>query len=74
MTQPHSKARQGAEIAFAKAQSQFLARETAVEELDAAIQARQEKTARLKKARLAKALEDCARVPAVPTSKRTTKA
>lgn len=54
MIQTYSKSRQQAEIAFGKAQSQFLARESAAEAPD--MQAL--KTARLREARLAKALQD----------------
>ena len=54
MTPTHSRPRQQAEVAFAKAQSQFLARERPADELDAAAQARAEKTLRLKAARLAR--------------------
>ncbi len=57
MTQ-HSKSRQQAESAFAGVQSQFLARNRATEERDAVTQAREAKTSRLRKARLAKELED----------------
>ena len=74
MTQTHSRSRQQAEIAFAKAQSPFFARDRAVEELDSIIQAREEKTLRLRKARLAKELGDRARVTAALLSKRTVKA
>ena len=62
MTQNISRALQQAEIAFAKTQSQFLARTRAAEATDDNAQARQEKTARLKKARLARELEERARV------------
>ncbi|MBN9031006.1 MAG: hypothetical protein BGO05_17155 [Rhizobiales bacterium 63-7] len=58
MSQTHSKARQKAEIAFANAQSQFFARNSAVEELDSLILAREEKTRRLREARLAKEMND----------------
>lgn len=74
MTQTHSRARQEAEIAFAKAQSQFLARESAVEEQDAVVRARQEKTVRLKTARLAKEREDRERATAAVSSKPVAKA
>lgn len=57
MRQQYSKARQQAEIAFAKVRSQFLARAQPVEELDLIVHARDEKTLRLKKARLAKEFE-----------------
>jgi hypothetical protein len=58
MSQTHSKSRQKAEIAFANAQSQFFARNNAVEELDSLVLARDEKTRRLREARLAKELKD----------------
>ncbi|QQO46010.1 hypothetical protein [Paracoccus sp. MC1862] len=63
MTPTHSRLRQQAEIAFAKAQSQFLARERAVAELDDTAAARKEKTSRLRTARLAREVEDRARAP-----------
>jgi hypothetical protein len=58
MTQTHSRSRQLAEIAFAKAQSQFLARDRAVEGPHPTVQAREEKTLRLRKMRLARESED----------------
>lgn len=58
MTQTHSKSREKAEIAFSNAQSQFFARNSAVEELDSIVLAREEKTRRLREARLAKELND----------------
>jgi len=58
MSQTHSKSRQKAEIAFANAQSQFFARNSAVEERDSLVLAREEKTRRLREARLAKELND----------------
>lgn len=73
MTQTHSKPRQQAEIAFAKAQSQFLARERPAEELDAA-RARNEKTLRLREARLARDLEERARSISALASDRSAKA
>ncbi len=54
MTQTYSKSRQQAEIAFGNAQSQFFARNQAVEEIDAAEKALRDKTARLRAARLAR--------------------
>lgn len=54
MTQTYSKSRQQAEIAFGNAQSQFFARNEAVEEADFAEQALRDKTARLRAARLAR--------------------
>lgn len=58
MTQTYSRPRQQAEIAFAQAQSKFLTRARALDELDAIADARKEKTLGLRKARLAKELED----------------
>jgi hypothetical protein len=58
MSQTYSKSRERAEIAFADTQSQFFARNRASEELDAIVQAREDKTARLREARLAKELAD----------------
>lgn len=58
MTQTHSKSRQRAEIAFGNIQSQFFARNSAVEELDSLARSREEKTMRLREARLAKELQD----------------
>lgn len=74
MTETHNRARQQAEIAFAQAQSQFLARESAVEELNAVAQARAEKTLRLKTARLAKEQADRERAATVTSSKPVAKA
>ena len=58
MSHTHSKSREKAEIAFANAQSQFFARNSAVEELDSIVLARKEKTQRLREARHAKELND----------------
>lgn len=57
MTEHLTKSRQTAEIAFAKTQSQFLARSRAVDEQDAIASARDEKTSRLREARLARERE-----------------
>jgi hypothetical protein len=70
MTESYSKPRQRAEIAFGKTQSQFFARERAFEDLDAIVIARDEKTARLRKSRLAKELQDSISPPALPNAKR----
>lgn len=72
MTQ-HSKSRQKAESAFAKVQSQFLARNRAIEDVDTAAKAREDKTARLRTARLAMQA-DPAEATASPVAKRATKA
>jgi hypothetical protein len=58
MTQTPSKSRQRAEVAFDKAQSQFLARGRAVEARDSIVLAREEKTLRLREARLAREAAD----------------
>ena len=60
MTETHSKSRQQAEIAFGQTQSQLFARGHAVEEIDSIVQAREEKTLRLREARLAKEAQDIA--------------
>lgn len=54
MTQTFSKTRQRAESAFNKVQSQFFAKDHAVEEQDFITQAREAKTLRLRETRLAK--------------------
>jgi hypothetical protein len=71
MVQTHSRSRQQAESAFTKTQSQFLARTRAVEEHDMIVLARQQNTARLKEARLAKEADDRARTTAAFISKRS---
>lgn len=58
MSQTHSKSRQQAEIAFGNAQTQFFARNSAVDELDSIVRSREEKTLRLRDARLAKEAYD----------------
>lgn len=58
MTETYSKSRQQAEIEFGAAQSQFFAKGHAVDELNSIARARDEKTLRLREARLAKELED----------------
>jgi len=74
MSQTHSKSRQKAEIAFGNAQSQFFARNNAVEELDSLVLARDEKTRRLREARLAKELKDREAATASLIAKRARKA
>ena len=70
MTQTFSKSRQTAETAFHKVQSQFFARDQAVEEQDFVTMAREAKTTRLREARMAKESDDRARVTAALTRKR----
>lgn len=71
MTQTHSKSRQQAEIAFGNVQSQFFGRGNAVEERDVTIQAREDKTARLREARLAKEMLDRNNAVAAFSAKRS---
>ncbi|EJC85581.1 hypothetical protein Rleg4DRAFT_7468 [Rhizobium leguminosarum bv. trifolii WSM2297] len=73
MTETHSKSRQRAEIAFGNAQSQFLARSRAVEEIDQTVRARDEKTLRLREAREAKELQDRLMAENAPATKRKKK-
>ena len=56
-----SKSRQTAEAAFGKAQSQFTARTRVFEEFDTIVVARDEKTVRLREARLARDAQLAAR-------------
>ncbi|GGB54600.1 hypothetical protein GCM10011316_28310 [Roseibium aquae] len=76
MTENHSKHRQQAEVAFGKTQSQLFERQRAIEDLNSIVIARNEKTQRLREARLAKELQDSmatAEKPAVKRSKKPTK-
>ena len=54
MTETYSKSRQQAEIAFGNVQTEFFAKNNAMEELESAAKARNAKTLRLREARLAK--------------------
>ncbi|MCX5517733.1 hypothetical protein OSH10_04735 [Kaistia defluvii] len=58
MTETSSKSRQTADLAFGKVQSQFVARKRVFDELDLIVVARDEKTLRLREARLAKEAQD----------------
>jgi hypothetical protein len=73
MTEKHSKSRQQAEIAFGDTQSQFFARNSAVDELDSIVRARQEKTLRLREAREAKETEARLKAATVLVAKRARK-
>ncbi|KQW32001.1 hypothetical protein ASE36_07305 [Rhizobium sp. Root274] len=73
MTDNLTKSRQTAEAAFAKTQSQFLARGRAIDELDSITAARDEKTLRLREARLAKERQDRENVTAALLAKRAQK-
>lgn len=74
MTETHSKSRQTADVAFGKAQSQFAARNRVIEELDLIVVARDEKTARLREARLAKEAQNLTSPRANKTAKLASKA
>ena len=74
MTNELSKPRERAELAFARTQSQFVARGRAAEELDAAVADREAKTARLREARLAKDRRDMMAATAAKLLKRAAKA
>lgn len=74
MTQTHSKSRQQAEVAFSNVQSQFFARNSAFEELDSIAVARDEKTLRLREARLAREAQESAMAAAGPIAKKSIKA
>lgn len=71
MTETLSKSRQTADVAFGKAQSQFVARKRAFEELDLVVVARDAKTVRLREARLAKEAEDRLSLLSAKSSKPT---
>lgn len=73
MTETHSKSRQTADIAFGKAKSQFDARERVFAEIDSMVGAREEKTLRLREARLAKELQDQLAASASPVAKKNKK-
>lgn len=60
MTETLSKSRERAEAAFGKTQSQFIERSRIASEDDAIVQARDEKTLRLRQLRLAKEASDLA--------------
>nr|WP_316655392.1 hypothetical protein [uncultured Gellertiella sp.] len=70
MAQNFGKAREQAETAFGKTQSQFMARDRILSEQDALVQARDEKTARLRELRMAK---EASATPATATPKRSAK-
>ncbi|MCP1337781.1 hypothetical protein [Futiania mangrovi] len=64
MTPTYSRPRRQAEIAFAKAQSQFLARSPTADVVDPIAKTREEKTLRLRTARLAREQEERSRATA----------
>lgn len=66
MSEALSKARERAETAFGKTQSQFMARNRIISEIDEAVQERDEKTIRLRAMRKAKEEADAAAAAAAP--------
>jgi len=73
MTQTHSRSRQQAEVAFGKTQTEFFARGQAMDALDSIALARDEKTARLREARIAKELVDRLSATTLVIGKRKTR-
>ncbi|WOC14764.1 hypothetical protein [Pseudochrobactrum sp. MP213Fo] len=73
MSETHSKSRQQAEAAFSRTQTEAPVRNRVAEEQDAILLAREEKTLRLREARLAKELEDSLIDAPAPKAKRTKK-
>lgn len=69
MADTSKSSRERAESAFGKIQSQSLQRNRTLSENDAAIQARNEKTSRLRAQRLAKEAEDLGTAPKTEDSK-----
>lgn len=74
MSEPFSKTRQQAESAFSKTQTQAVARQRLLDEIESATAARQAKNARLREARLAKELQEQSTPPAAPSPARKSKA
>ncbi|HWT58662.1 MAG TPA: hypothetical protein VN284_12510 [Rhizobium sp.] len=70
MTETFSKSRQRAEIAFGNVQSQFFAKNKAIEELESDVQSQQAKTLRLREARLSRERNDRASATAALVAKR----
>lgn len=70
----YSKPREQAESAFTKVQSQLMARNRVIEEIDTMAQAREDKTSRLKNARLTRDADDRTRATAAIKSRRAVKA
>jgi hypothetical protein len=71
MTETYSKSRQQAETAFGNLQTQFFAKNNAVEELLSVAHARDAKTLRLREARLAKEQADRISETSAPRTKRS---
>ncbi|MCT7663551.1 hypothetical protein [Shinella kummerowiae] len=70
MTEKYSISRQKAEIAFSNIQTQVFAKDKAVEELASLTQSREEKTLRLREARLAKERDERASASSAGLTKR----
>ncbi len=69
MTETYSKSRQQAEIAFGNVQTEFFAKNNAMEELESAAKARNAKTLRLREARLAKEQAERTSATSTPIAK-----
>ena len=74
MANPLHKPQDDTQVAFVGIQSQFYGRGGAAEEQDATVAAREEKTARLREARLAKDRRDMIAATAAKFAKRASKA
>lgn len=72
MAETFSNSRERAEAAFGKTQSQSLSRNRTISEIDAVVQARDEKTSRLRALRMAKEASDLA-APTPPAKTKRTK-
>lgn len=71
MTESYSRLRQQAEIAFGKTQTPRTARDRAFDEIDAIKLAEEEKTLRLREARLAREVQNKAKPAVRPAANRT---
>ncbi|WP_210104108.1 hypothetical protein [Neorhizobium galegae] len=69
MTQTYSKSRQRAEIAFGATQTQILAKADAVDEQTSLAKSREDKTARLRQARLERDRIDSQKPAATPSKR-----
>jgi len=70
LTENSTKAREQAESAFSRTQTQFLARSRTISEIDEVAMEREEKTRRLRELRLEK---EAAMPPKAPTARKTAK-
>lgn len=70
MTEQYSNARKAAEKSFSATQVEFFSKNHAYDEMNSVAKARDEKTQRLRAARLAKEQEDAATLIVAPSPKR----